>query len=143
LYAFEDPKVARALLMLPYAIWKEVKAKKTLTKADARLMTAAVAIEMFLVSLARIQNVVDIDLEKSFWPKKPTASTGVHLCFAAEKVKNKVDLRFAMRLPTLRLLYWHANTCRPLLIKKPTSLLFLRDDGSHMDTQAIRFLVKK
>lgn len=131
---FSSPAIVDDFLFLPYQILAEVKKKPVITIDDAKLMMAAVAIEILLTTMVRRKNLADIDLKKHLWPAKPTAVGAWSLVVDPEEVKNKQPLRFAMAKQTIGLIDFYLKKCRPLLLKvatkgKPSDLLFLPVSG--------------
>jgi len=94
-----------------------------------REMMAAVGIELLLTTMIRRKNLAGIDLKKSFWPVRPTPAGAWSLSVDPCDVKNRQPLRFALSKPTIRLIDFYLNECRPLLLKEPTDLMFLRTNG--------------
>lgn len=127
---FNDEDKANALLLLPFRIFDEVRQKKVITVEDATLMMAAVGIELLLATMVRRKNLAWADISKNFWPAKPRADGTWTFRVKGESVKNKQDLDFKLSKSTTRLIQFYLTECWPLLVKKPTTQLFLRTDGA-------------
>lgn len=65
LFQFSDPAAVESLLILPYRIMAEIKAKKVIEIRDATDMMAAVAIELLLATMIRIKNLANLDIERN------------------------------------------------------------------------------
>jgi integrase len=126
---FSNAAIVEEFLFLPYQIMAEIKKKKVITVDDATEMMAAVGIELLLTTMIRRKNLADINLKKHFWPVQPTPAGAWSLAIDSHDVKNHQPLRFAMAKPTIRLIDFYLKKCRPLLLKKPTDMLFLRTNG--------------
>jgi integrase len=126
---FSNAAIVEDFLFLPYQIMAEIKKKKVITVDDATEMMAAVGIELLLTTMIRRKNLADINLKKHFWPVQPTPAGAWSLAVDPHDVKNHQPLRFAMSKPTIRLIDFYLKKCRPLLLKKPTDMLFLRTNG--------------
>ena len=126
---FSNAAIVEDFLFLPYQIMAEIKKKKVITIDDATEMMAAVGIELLLTTMIRRKNLADINLKKHFWPVQPTPAGAWSLAIDPHDVKNHQPLRFAMSKPTIRLIEFYLKKCRPLLLKKPTDMLFLRTNG--------------
>jgi integrase len=124
-----SPEIVDEFLFLPYQIMSEIKKKKVITVEDATEMMAAVGIELLLTTMIRRKNLADISLSKHFWPAKPTSSGDWALAIDMLDVKNKQPLRFKLSKPTIAMIKFYLKRCRPLLVKKPTDMMFLRTNG--------------
>jgi integrase len=126
---FSSAAIVEKLMFLPYRISAEIRKRKLITIEDATEMMAAVGIELLLTTMIRRKNLANIDLKTSFWPVKPTAGGAWWLSVDPRDVKNGQPLRFALSQPTIRLIDFYLNKCRPLLLKEPTDRMFLRTNG--------------
>jgi integrase len=126
---FSNAAIVENLMCLPYEIMANVKKKRTITVDDATEMMAAVGIELLLTTMIRRKNLAEIDLEKSFRPVRPTPAGAWSLSIDPCDVKNCQPLRFALSKPTIRLIDFYLKKCRPLLLREPTDLMFLRTNG--------------
>jgi integrase len=126
---FSNTVIVENLMFLPYQIMAEIRKKKIITVNDATEMMAAVGIEFLLTTMIRRKNLADIDLKKCFWPVQPTPAGAWSLSVDPCDVKNRQPLRFALSKPTIRLIDFYLKKCRPLLLKEPTDLMFLRTNG--------------
>ncbi len=142
---FSNSAAIERLLLTPYQIMDEVRNTQTITVADATKMMAAVGIELLLTTMIRRKNLADLDLKRCFWPAEPTEA-GWWLTVDASDVKNRQPLRFALSKPTIGLIEYYLRRCRPLLLQRPSDLLFLRTNGepkgqvmmAHLVTRTIR-----
>jgi integrase len=126
---FSNAGIVETLMFLPYQIMGEIRKKKIITVDDATEMMAAVGIELLLTTMIRRKNLADIDLKKSFWPVRPTPAGAWSLSVDPCDVKNRQPLRFALSKSTMHLIDFYLSECRPLLLKEPTDLMFLRTNG--------------
>jgi integrase len=140
---FSNPAIVEDFLFLPYQIMAEIKKKKVITVDDATEMMAAVGIELLLTTMIRRKNLADINLKKHFWPVQPTPAGTWSLTIDPHDVKNHQPLRFAMAKPTIRLINFYLKKCRPLLLKKPTDMLFLRTNGEPKGRVMIANLISR
>jgi integrase len=140
---FSNPAIVEDFLFLPYQIMAEIKKKKVITVDDATEMMAAVGIELLLTTMIRRKNLADLNLKKHFWPAQPTPAGAWSLVVDAHDVKNHQPLRFAMSKPTIRLIDFYLKKCRPLLLKKPTDMLFLRTNGEPKGRVMIANLISR
>lgn len=141
---FSSTETVDEFLYLPYQILSEIKKKKEeITVEDATEMMAAVAIEILLATMVRRKNLADLDLSKHFWPAAPTKDGKWHILIDQDEVKNKQPLRFRLQTQTIALLQFYMKKCWPLLKVKPTSMLFLRTDGTPKGRGMVADLVKR
>jgi len=138
---FNDPKVVDEFLLMPFRIFDEVRRNKILTVEDATLMMAAVGMELLLATMVRRKNLADADLKTNFWPAKPRPDGTWTFRVKAKDVKNHKDLDFKLGRETTRLIEFYLVKCRPLLVKHPTTALFLRTDGTPKGSMMMAHLV--
>lgn len=127
---FNDPQVVHEFLLMPFRIFDEVRRKKVTTVEDATRMMAAVGIELLLATMVRLKNLANADLKDNFWPAKPPPDGTWAFRVKANDVKNQKDLDFKLGCQTVRLIEFYVKKCRPLLMKHPTTRLFLRTNGT-------------
>jgi integrase len=143
LMQFSKPERVKALITLPYVILGPIrgKAKKEITTDDARTAAGALAIEICLVTMIRLENLANLDLDKNIW----TYGTGKEavrcLVFPSEDVKNGKELRFEPPARTWRLLDFFVDQCRPLLLNQLTSMLFPLADVPKKRKSCLRHLM--
>jgi integrase len=140
---FSNAAIVDEFLFLPYQIMAEIKKKKVITVDDATEMMAAVSIELLLTTMIRRKNLADVNLKKHFWPVQPTSAGAWSLTIDPHDVKNHQPLRFAMAKSTIRLINFYFKKCRPLLLKKPTDMLFLRTNGEPKGRVMIANLISR
>lgn len=127
---FNAPNLVEEFLLMPFRIFDEVSRKKVVTVKDATQMMAAVGMELLLTTMVRRKNLAQADLKMNFWPAKPRADGTWTFRVKAKDVKNHKDLDFKLGKETTRLIEFYLKTCRPLLLKHPATVLFLRTDGT-------------
>jgi integrase len=138
---FGTPEKALELLLLAHTIYRELCGHKKLTVEDARLMMAAVAVELLLRTMIRLENLTEIDLEKNFW-RPNNGKHGIrHLYFEHYDVKNDEPLRFALGPKTIEMIDFFVGKCRPLLISGPTTKLFPIEGDVDKREAHLRYLV--
>jgi hypothetical protein len=140
---FSSPAAVRNLLFLPFRIMTEVEGKRGIAIENATEITAAVGIELLLTTMIRSKNLAGINLTQNFWPSAPTAAGAWSLMVEADAVKNGEPLRFAISKPTVRLLDFYLQKCRPLLLTKPSDMLFLRTNGEPHTNRTMAALVSR
>lgn len=140
---FADANTVREFLMLPFTVFARLRKKKVLSADELNEMTAAVAIELLLGTMVRRKNLANLDLEKHFWPSKPTKGMKWSISVEAEEVKNNQHLAFPLMTQSIRLLQHYLSVCRPQLQKSPTARLFLRKDGSPFKPEDLAGLVQR
>ena len=138
---FNDPKLVDEFLLMPFRIFDEVSRKKALTVEDATQMMAAVGIELLLTTMVRRKNLANADLKANFWPAKPRPDGTWTFCVRAKDVKNHRDLDFKLGKETTRLIEFYLTKCRRLLLKHPTTALFLRKDGAPKGSMMMAHLI--
>ena len=138
---FNDPKVVQEFLLLPFHIMDEVRRKKAIAVEDAIAMMAAVAIELLFTTMVRRKNLANADLKTNFWPAKPRPDGTWTFRVKAKDVKNHKDLDFKLGKQTTHLIEFFLKECWPLLVKQPTTRLFLRTDGTPKGAQMMANLV--
>ena len=126
---FSNPAIVEQLLFMPYQIMAEIRKRTVISVDDATEMMAAVGIELLLTTMIRRKNLAGINLKKCFWPVEPSPAGAWSLAVDQDDVKNHQPLRFALSVPTIRLIDFYLKKCRPLLLKAPSDILFLRANG--------------
>lgn len=102
---------------------------------------AAVGMEILLATMVRRKNLANADLKTNFWPAKPRPDGTWTFRVKAKDVKNHKDLDFKLGKQTTLLMEFFLKQCRPLLVKHPTTALFLRTDGTPKGSMMMAHLV--
>src|SRR5258706_12909824 len=110
--------------LLAQRIWLEMRKRNKPTPDDARIMMAAVAIELLICTMIRLGNLAGIDLKKNFWSAKPATGLNTHLFFDGSEVKNGQPLRLELGANTISLIDDFKKRWWPLLVNGPTTELF-------------------
>jgi hypothetical protein len=143
LLQFGNSERVKQLLTLPYVIAGPLHAKKKITPEDARLVLGALAIEICLTTMIRLENLANIDLQKNL----KTVGTGKDamrwLTFPSEDVRNGKALSFELRPQTCRLWTFFVEKCRPHLLTGTTDFLFPLAETSKKRKCRLRYLVTK
>jgi integrase len=141
----EDPEVLRAFVNLPFRVAKrhaEVAAP-TISEALEMQMAALLAILLFLP--VRIKNAAALDLDKHLRIPVGGGAGRWHVHFGPHEVKNAkaIDGRFNEIVSALLARY--VDVFRPVLLKRPSSKLFVSQHGTGkgsnvLSTQFSRFV---
>lgn len=125
LMPLRDRARRRALFELPYRLARE--GDRIGGKRGARLVEAAVGLELLLVSCLRVSNVASLHLSRSFvgTPSGTGARAGRRfLSVPSRLVKNGEPSRIELRPETIALIDHFLRVHRPLLVADPA-----KDDG--------------
>jgi integrase len=115
LRAFDDENAVRALLMLPGLLVERVRKSGRKGYREARLIQSALAIELLLNAMVRIQNLASIELGRHLLELGTRRERRVHLHFPADEVKNANDLEFPLMPEAVDLLDLYLAHWRPIL----------------------------
>lgn len=141
---FKDPVVLRAFVNLAFAAAKRHDYVMTPTIREAQEMQLAVLLAVLLFLPVRIKNAAALDLDKHL--RRPigggTGRWQVH--FAADEVKNRKTIDGYFNEHVSALLARYVDVFRPVLLKSPTSKLFVSQHGigkgpKALSTQFSRF----
>ena len=117
---FADRANIEKLLMLPNRIHQRLRRRGQYTKADARLMQVAVALELLLMRPIRRSNLVALRLGEHVL--RVGGRTVIVLDEA--EVKNRVDHDYAIPAESARLLDFYVRHLLPLFGDNPMGFLF-------------------
>ena len=112
LHQFDDPDKVRALIRLPQTIFAEARKAPTLTRALARKVQTALAIELLLMVSLRIHNLASLCLGRHLIR---SGRDVMHLSIRAEEVKNNNAIEGILPPETVRLIDFYEAKCLPLL----------------------------
>ncbi len=138
---FDDPAKVLKFLLLPHQIWHEMRKRKKPTAEDARLMMAAVAIELLVCTMIRLGNLAAIDMKKHFWSAKPATGAITHLVFEGSEVKNGQPLRLELGANTIALINDFKKRWWRLLANEPTTQLFPLEPDEGKRESCLRYLI--
>ena len=124
LRAFDDQAAVEALVNLPRRLLLEVQKSGRKGWREAKLIQTALAIELLLAAVVRIQNLASIAIDRHFIEVGDRRNRMVHLRFPAAEVKNANDLEFPLQPETVELLDIYLTEWRPLLMTEPSHFLF-------------------
>lgn len=133
----EDPAARRALINLPFEMAQRLACVKTPTVRQAQAMQDAVLLAFILFFPIRIKNVADLDLDKHFIRPggNPTSRWLVH--FDEHEVKNKTAIDGSLNERLSAMLARYVEVFRPVLLKSPTSKLFVGQNGTEKDPHTL------
>jgi len=133
---FEDPANVLAIVTLPQRILASIAKAVRPTRSQALEVQTAVAIEILLMLPLRIENLVNLDLERHL--RRTSNSRVVHVAIPKAEVKNKVDINGVLPESTVHLLDLYIRRYRPLLADKPSARIFPGRDGRAKGQQTVR-----
>nr|WP_294516637.1 site-specific integrase [uncultured Rhodopila sp.] len=119
LMPFEDPATVKRFLEAPERMLADAGKTKIRQKA-ARLMAMALAYELLVMTLMRIGNLVDIDIDRHI----VRVGGLVWLKIPGSEVKNGKPLKFPLPASTVALLDTYLRDHRHHLVTIPTTALF-------------------
>jgi site-specific recombinase XerD len=120
---FDDPANASALLCLPERLMKEARSNKLSARRAALQAQIAVAIEILIMAPMRIENLVNIDLDRHL--VRPGRSRDcLHIAFVEDEVKNGTELHFPLPSESVNLIERYLSDYRPLLAEAGNRKLF-------------------
>jgi len=127
---FDDPKTVRALARLPLDLVEKVNDQlgptETPTYRQALLYQQAVAIELGLRLVLRIENLANLEMGRHLtWTKNGV----MHVSIPAHEVKNGVDIVRQLPPSTAEMIETYNKRLRPVLMKVPSNHLFPGSDG--------------
>ncbi|MFA7586902.1 MAG: tyrosine-type recombinase/integrase, partial [Novosphingobium sp.] len=131
------PTVRNKLLKLPLRVAHELRMVKTPTVRQAQRMQMAVVLEILLHVPMRVRNLSELDLAATIVP--PIAGTiGCwRISIVAEDVKNDVAIDAQLGEEPGALLDRYVAVFRPVLVKKPTTALFIGQRGERKGSSAL------
>ena len=113
---FRDPRLVRDLLLLPYKFLKRAETQPLGPMEAARLVRAAVAIELEIMCPIRLQNLTELDADKDFVRGKSGKRAVVHLFIPGQRTKNGEDIELELPKQTMALIDLYLAKYRNLLI---------------------------
>ncbi|MBS0250974.1 MAG: tyrosine-type recombinase/integrase [Proteobacteria bacterium] len=126
---FEDPVALRAFVNLPFDVSRRYADVKTPTVGQALDMQLAALLAILLFLPVRIKNAADIDLEKHLRTPVGGRSGRWLVHFAAQEVKNGKAIDGYFNEAVSELLARYVEVFRPVLLKQPSSRLFVSQHG--------------
>jgi len=117
---FADRANIEKILLLPQRIHARLKRKVSYTKADARLMQVAVALELLLMRPIRRSNLIGLRLGEHVI----MAGDKISISIAAEDVKNSYALDYPIPRESAALIHFYVKRLLPLLGPNPERFLF-------------------
>lgn len=131
---FRDPRLVRDMLLLPYKLLKRAESGSVLPKDAARLVRAAVAIELEIMCPIRLQNLSEINADTDLVRHQSGKRAVVHLFIPGKRTKNGEDIEMELPKQTVALIDLYLAKYRHLLIApehrgKGPRFLFPRSNG--------------
>lgn len=127
---FDDERLVRDLLALPNRLMRRALGKRELSKPDAYSAALAVAIAILLNAPIRIENLVNVDLEKNIIRRGEERSARVSLYFPAHTVKNDLEIELPLAPETVRLIDTYLKTAWPVMAEAGCRDLFPGQSGT-------------
>jgi len=117
---FADEKNIEAILALPFRLYDRLRRKSTFTKADARKMQAAVALELLLMRPIRRKNLTEL----RFGDTIIRHGKSVFIRLSSGRVKNSIDIDHQLPPESAELLEFYIKKLLPLFGSNPNEWLF-------------------
>lgn len=117
LSVFRDPRHVRDLLLLPYKLLKRAEAGSLPPRDAARLVRAAVAIELEIMCAIRLQNLTEINADTDFVRSHSGRRAAVHLYIPGKRTKNGEDIELEIPKQSMALIDLYLAKYRNLLIE--------------------------
>ena len=132
---FRDPQQVRDLLLLPYKLLKRAESGALPMLDAARLVRAAVAIELEIMCPIRLQNLSEINIDTDLVRSRPGKNSAVHMFIPGKRTKNGEDIELELPSPLVGLIDLYVAKYRNALIEpkhrgKGARFLFPRPDGT-------------
>ena len=135
LAVFRDPRHVRDLLLLPYKLLKRAESGSLPPQEAAKLVRAAVAIELEIMCPIRLQNLSELNVDTDFVRSHAGKKAAVHLFIPGKRTKNGEDIelelpRQSMDLIDLYLAKYRNHLIDPAFRGSGPRFLFPRPDGT-------------
>lgn len=134
LAVFRDPQQVRQLMLLPFRLLKRARSGILPPAHAARLVRAAVAIELEIMCPIRLTNLAQLDIDRHFVRAHRGRAAAAHLFIPGSQTKNGEDIELELPRPTMDVVDLYVAEYRNLLIspesrgRKPR-ILFPMTDG--------------
>ena len=126
---FHDPQQVQALLILPRRLIARMPKDRAPTPSEALRFQIAVAIEITIRTLFRLNNLSAIEIGRHLtWAGKGKRRT-MHLSIPADEVKNGVELHRVIAPESAEMIEEYIERYRPVLLKAPSKHLFPGEKG--------------
>lgn len=133
---FDDVVARSAVINLPFAMANRLRDVKHPTVRQAQEMQSAVLLGLLLFLPVRIKNAAELDLERHVC--RPAGQTGRWLVhFDPDEVKNKTALDGCLNERLSAMLLRYVEVFRPLLLRSPTSKVFIGQNGTDKDPHTL------
>lgn len=126
---FKSPSAVRTLLTLPEEIFRRLAAMPVATVRHAQDAQMAALLALLVHAPVRIRNASELDLDKHILRQGAGDELRWVLHWTDVEVKNHVSLDHVLPPRCSRLLELYLTRYRPLLVKTPTSRLFIGQTG--------------
>lgn len=121
---FDDPTVVSKFLLIPDKIQRQCRSQVPFKQSAAVKLQVALAVALLTNAPVRCRNLHSIQLDKNLIDVGMGRSRRVHLYFAADDVKNGVELEFTLSSDAVKLLDFYVRDVRPKLLRAPSDYLF-------------------
>lgn len=137
---FAAPKNIEAILALPLRIFDRLQRKSMFSKADARKMLVAVALELLLMRPIRRKNLTEL----RFGENVIRRGKAVFVRLPSDTVKNSIDIDHRLPPESVALLDFYEKKLLPLFGPNPAGWLFPGEiEGKHKSfAQVSRSFIK-
>lgn len=133
---FADEKALQALINLPFGMAQRLAHVKQPTVREAQEMQSAALLGLLTFLPLRIMNAAALDLDKHFLQTRGQGGRWlVH--FEPEEVKNKTAIDGCLNERLSAMLARYVDVFRPVLLKSPTSKLFVGQNGKAKDPHTL------
>jgi hypothetical protein len=117
LCVFRDPQHVRDLLLLPYKLLKRAETGSLPAKVAAKLVRAAVAVELEIMAPIRLQNLSELNMDTDFVRSHAGRNATVHLFIPGKRTKNGEDIELELPRDTMALIDLYMAKYRHHLIE--------------------------
>jgi site-specific recombinase XerD len=143
LLQFNSERNLGALLHLPARLARAIRAKKTITEADALSVQSAVLIEIELMTAIRLKNLTTLRRDTHLVPVRDSEEDRLTLVLVEGETKNREPGQFPLPSATADLIRFYIDKCRPLLSQDPAGWLFPGEKpGTHKNRTHIGRQIK-
>jgi integrase len=130
---FRDPRHVRDLLLLPYKLMKRAESGTLPPNEAAKLVRAAVAVEIEIMCPIRLRNLSELNMDTDFVRSRAGKGGPVHLFIPGARTKNGEDIELEIPKDTMALIDLYMAKYRHLLIDPGSRgkgrYLFPKSDG--------------
>jgi len=133
---FDDPEHLQRLLLLPEAVFSELRHRSDRGQAACVQVRSALAVAILLVAPIRLGNLVALRLDVHLLRSRRQGGVW-HLVIPADETKNSHALEFAVPPYVVALLRQYLEHYRPLIAPVGCDYLFASPSGGHLATDSL------